>query len=389
MKKEKQKILDFRTSLCWSVCIPKNDNTLKAFIEGATIADSKEITPAQVEKVDIKKLIDQIKYSWNTAIPKNKMTIVAFFEGYDTALSPNFDTMKSSDENYIEICNLFEAFIYNKFKIRHIHWYAQIDTYAYRTHKDWMTAFMLLLEEFYTDFTVDDYKKASSFRGISLIKETNNSFDDYNFTDFTIESNPEKSIIINGEKIEKGTIIQLGDLVKEDYKKAFHYDLSVKDPSWSLYEASENDFKFVKLCYLSEEENGTYTGNTFKRARRIFSGIKTVVKNICVKEGKTYVYTDFFEIEIYEAIKNGEVIIVSEYNEKDKKLCEILRENIQTETEHIKLGFVSSEKMMEDFYWNFFGYRSFPKWINYSWTFGGWNESKTGLSTNYLEKNSD
>ncbi len=385
MQKEKLDEINFRIEMLWNNSIPKNENTKKAFVTGVEIAfqEKENIDLKRVQKSNIITLFEHIQNYWNTAIPKNQATIVAFINGFDIALSPNFNSKKKRDQNYVYITSLFATFLYHNFNIRHLYWHAQIDTYAFRTNQDWNTAFSLLFQQFCKSFTLKDCEHAITKTGFTFIHKTNKNKVDQNFEEYILEK--DQTTIINDNKIEVGTILQLNDLIKEDYKRTVHFNIKVRDPIWDIYEASENDFEFVKISCVNDEISPKYNCITLGRVRRICSGLKSVVKYIGTKNGKTYLHTNLFVIEAKKAFENNEVKIVDSYNEIDHKKEIHLGEILYSKFQDLNMGMISITHILDNFYGDLQGSQIYLPWINYRQTFSGWQHIKTKEIVSFID----
>ncbi len=309
-----------------------------------------------MNKYDLNNLRFRIDY-WSNSIPKNKYTIAAYIEGFEMAKSP-----KKYDDSYKYFSEYFEEFIFRKYHIKHFTWYEQIETYAYRNKKDWVLAFTKLFNQFIKEFP--ENTNPNRFYISSAIY---NSKIEIKITDFNV--NFLDTIKIGKQIIKNGTLLKLSNLIQEDYKESYHYDIELKDPSWDLYETSEKDFSFVKLCYIGNfEKENKLSKITFGRARRICSDSILEVKKIVEKNGKYYIYTDNFEIEIESALKNKEIKFVHEKDPLGVKIDNHFKMTLKEIAVNYCVGVVG-ESAINSLYSDLMCKLD---WVNYRYTYGGW-----------------
>ncbi|NME69165.1 hypothetical protein [Flammeovirga aprica] len=367
----------------WSVYLPKNDQTIEAFRNGVKIGfqNKDKNNLVRVEKRDLIPLFEYINNHWNTTLLKSKIVTVAFLKGYDLALRPSLD---SSIEEYADIRTLFATYIYKQYKIRHFSWESSIDTYAYRNGLDWINSFKILFNEFIDSFVPfkDEIMLTRNRLEYDIIAPESEFEIDYNQYDLPKEKFT--SIVVEGHKIKEGTILELGDLLGEDYKRTVHYNIQVTDPLWDIYEKSEKDFQYVKLCHI-EESHEILQCMTFDRLRRVCSGFRSIVKHIRKRNGEYYVYTNDYEIAIANAFRIGEVKVVSEYNQIDIKRNDFINDYFQ---KNAKEYCYFLEESLDQFYSTMIngdgGYFKF-EWVNYSSYFVGWKEHKTKAIKSYIK----
>jgi hypothetical protein len=334
----------------------------------------------KIRKKDLDNILFQMYHFWSRSTPQNQYTISTYLEGFDAAKSPNFDIKKSHDSTYRTCISLFSTFIYQKYQIKHINWQRQIDTYAYKHNLGWNEAFFKLFGQFARDFPkniedIDDECKmaASPYLEYEVINPTLNQLD---------------SIVINNLKIIKGTILQLTDRIGEDYKQTIHYDISVKEPSWDLYDASDKDYQFVRLCHIKDHFKRKFDFEiadsvVINRLRRICSGFTSEVRYICEKAGKYFVYTDHFEIELQRAFDNKEIEIVQTRRQIDEVWDEYFINHFHNAIRIYAFGMITANDLFDEIYQHLINTKCLD-WVNYYFTFSGWlRKSDNSLVTEY------
>lgn len=324
-------------------------------------------------KEDLGHIYFHIFELWNRNLPQNQGTITAYLEGFDDARSPNLDTKKAS-VSYETITDLFSTYIYRKHDIRHISWSKQIETFAYRNKLSWMEAFLDLFasftDEFPTDTQDDQYTP-------SLVYNSPPDSNKLEWQEYDLSKNRLSEIQVGNQTLKTGNLLQLADLVGEDYKQTIHYNFQILDPSWDLYEASDKDFKYVRLCHLRNNledkiDSETKADIVINRARRILSSFTSEICFFTNREEKYFAYTDHFEIEIEPALAQKEVLLVNQRRSIDSDWDRHFLWSFHHNLGSYAIGFLSPEELFSSIYWDLINSFNYLEWANFCSTFGGW-----------------
>ncbi|WP_299245387.1 hypothetical protein [uncultured Aquimarina sp.] len=202
---------------------------------------------------------------------------------------------------------------------------------------------------------------------------------DYKITTFSRSQFLQK-VKLDNITVEVGMTLKLSNLIGEKYKETIHFNIKNENPSWELYESSEDDYSSVRLCHffsdidsLSENEKKAIVIN---RARKVFSMYSSEIKLIVPRNGKYYAYTDHFEIELETAFELKEVEIIKKRSHYDNKLDEFLRFNFHQSLENYELGIITVSMLFNSIYYQMINSPHYLSWVNYSYTYGGWLKVK-------------
>ncbi|GEM_PF-206738 len=317
-------------------------------------------------------------------LPRTREVFAAFLEAFDAVKSPNYDEWKYPEPDYVSITKRFSRFMSQNYQIRHVNWHSQVDTYAYRTNQNWYDAFSELFRAFTEVFPhglEEEEPDDEELLNLTLRGDFPQPYE------ISPELNSQEILHVDGVTIRVGTILRLSDLIGNDYKKTVHYDLYIRDPDWSLYEASESDFKFVKLCSLANSSKSETTKSyTFERLRRVCSGYASEVRYIGFRENRSFVYTDHLEIEIESALEAKEVMVDDHINEIDKKTSQIL----QYQFRHSLRGddYYPYLEKLDRLYREIIN-DGHLEWSNYQSGFGGWYTTHDRKPVRHILPDSD
>ena len=256
----------------------------------------------------IKKTIQTLRQSIFILPKRNEHNVLAYWSGYFHDKNEEHQTITSCIGNYLSKHYAINGELTT--------WIEQVDHYSFQKGLAWYDGFYFLLAEMYnTEEELEtELKKSSS---IHLQKS----------------ENPDEVMDMvetpSGIKIQKGDILKLSDKMGDDYKETKLYDKNLRNPSWSLFYPSENDFKHIRLMHknkTSQMEKSTY-GNVW----RILSHFPTYIQSIERRKGRLYINTSIFEIELEGALQEKEIEFSTEKEISKKYIgfAELLNEQVE------------------------------------------------------------
>lgn len=148
-----------------------------------------------------------------------------------------------------------------------------------------------------------------------------------------------KLILFNGTELEKGDYIQLSDIIGEKYKQTRNYDINIENPI-NLYEHDNFDFKHVEILPTEKTDIGKIASPI--AAHKLLSKFQDSIQYFMFNSGNQIAYTNYFKIDINNAIINNEIQIVRENDKLIEQDHEIdLIETIQEVYELYSIGLFS------------------------------------------------
>ncbi len=368
----------FNLNMFWQNTFTKDEESKIAYIKGFETAckkrDNEYYGPIELEKKHLQNLFQALE-TWDLNIVKSRNNVAALIEGFSVTCSPNFDTKKSPDSDYRHLTKLFSDFIYFEYKIRDYSWPAQIDTYAYRNDCNWDEALDTLFHNFFDKWS----KQKADFQTTIELQDDESLKFRPTTKKINLRNQSLSEISINDHRIRTGSVLKLGDLIGEDFKRTVHYDITVRDPSWDLYEASEKDFRHVRLCSTKSEDAKAKELEIYvlDRARRICSGISSKVRLITETDGNIIVYTDCFEIDIKRALAESEIMILQNHMSKEEQ--DTLKYYWVEPLENYSNGLIIHSELIRWIYDERINSRHPPAalpWVRWQLTFSGWHKVK-------------
>lgn len=228
-----------------------------------------------------------LNYSYDYLAQQDKDSLVSFLNGYFKAK----DNKGLTDYLKLYLCHNYQI------DMNHNTWEQQVDHYAYIKKSDWFDGFYILLEEI-----LENKQELKPPTGESLPEPTPHK----------PTGNPAELVhLSDGYTLKLGDFIQLNDLIGNDYKQTKFYDASLRNPSWNLFYPSDKDFKHI---YFYLPEDNEMDVSIFGRVRRLFSHTIDKIKSIRIHDNKIIAYTDNFKIDVDEALKQKEFIILNHQN---------------------------------------------------------------------------
>jgi len=278
--------------------------------------------------------------NWNNNLPVNKEVIISFINGFELMLQSD-DKLISKNEQYI-LSNLMRNYLWNNYRIWHIDLERALKNLAIIKHQQWVEVFIFEFSNFqnninweleYARLNLNPILKSQLLNKIDIGKELNN----YTCRD--------------GQKIEKGTIVQLGDLMKEDYKYTLLFDSSLECPQWDILIPSERSFKTVQFSHGSK---------TFGNVVAAYSLMTSEVLTIYNVNGSVFIQTSCFYFEIEKAISKAEIIIGDKQKNDNQEWQEGNMNSFHVNAENYLLKLISKSELWSgiigfDIYAPFFG----------------------------------
>jgi len=253
--------------------------------------------------------------SWGIPSKSDKDNVVSFIKGF----------IRGSQAN-IELLILIGIYLKEQYGINNDfnNWIAQIDHYAYLNDKDWFMGINKLLRELY------------EYEGDLLLPEKKEVSDEFvefeHSTEFVDYLNLDHEI-----KIKIGDVLKIGNKEGEVYKQTKYYDNSIRNPDWSLFYSSKNDFNRIQFYNECEK---MYPA-TFGKVWRIFSDFTTKIKKIIKKDDRWFAYTDLFEIDIKNALTRNEVELVNNQFINKKNIA--FEKDLKEQIDNYRIGLLGED----------------------------------------------
>jgi len=226
---------------------------------------------------------------WSNSLPVNRDVIISFINGIELMMKNN-DQLAVSGQPY-SISGLMSSYLWNKYKIKHLTLERTLNHLAVIEQKDWMEIFLQIFDDFQKEINWDmgfaKIERDSIFEMLTLKKVENG-----------VDLNELKCQ--NGEKIQIGSIIQLGNLMKEDYRNTLFFDADLECPEWDALIPSKKSFRFINFFH----ENTTF-GNVVGA----YSLMTTRVTRIYRLQDQVFIQSEHFEIEFEAALRNSELLV--------------------------------------------------------------------------------
>ncbi len=278
-----------------------------------------------VSKTDLE-LLNRRFNNWNTSIPINKHTIISFIKGFETLL--NYDkNIPSLGEDHT-ISGLISNYLWNKYKIKHINLERSINHLSKIQEQHWVETFIQVFYDFQNEINWN--------HGYARI-DRNSVYEPLIINKIKSEQELPSYKCLNGSIIQKGTIIQLNDLMNENYKETIYFDVHIDCPKWDLFIPSDRSFKFVNFLH-----DDTLFGNVIG----IYSLMTSEVVQILEIQNKVSALTNHFLIEIDEALKKEEILIEANHTiNHNQDWQENNLSEFHERAENYILGFITKKEL--------------------------------------------
>jgi|GEM_PF-4745102 len=302
---------------------------------------------------------------WDNNLPINRDAIISFIKGIELMLKNN-EQLVELQEPYT-ISSLMCSYLWNKYNIKHLNLDRSIQNLAVIQKKDWVEVFIQVFDDFQKEINWDlgfaKIVRDSIFNTqvVGQIEE-GRELDEYKCQD--------------GERIYKGARVQLGNLMKDDYKKTLFFDVDLECPEWDILIPSQRSFQVAKFLH----EN-TLFGNVVAA----YSLMTSEVSKIYEVNDRVFIQCKHFQLDIEEAIRcsellTGQNIVVNENQEWQ----ELNMNKFHEKAENYIMGMISDEELWAgvmglDIYAPFYGrkdkrrptgYGYYGTGIKYRWQTG-------------------